>query len=152
MSFMGTNGTRQAAHQSKTQQIDFMLVCGGRGSCTFLLDEALTKQKVMTCEVVLTIAVAWLPNRAACWHSRGSIQWALQSWRWQRHILLTCLLPLLLKATLERVLRDYQLVFFFKFIGVKGKGEFRGRGSTVMSTCLLLCVGMTAMRSISMRG
>lgn len=70
---------------------NFMLVWGGRGSSTFLLDEALTKQKVMTCEVVLTIAVAWLPNRAACWHSCGSIQRVLQSWRWQRHILLTCL-------------------------------------------------------------
>lgn len=50
-----------------------MLVWGGGESCTFLLDEALTKQKVMTCEVVLTVAAAWLPDRAARRHSRGPI-------------------------------------------------------------------------------
>lgn len=45
----------------------------GEKVALFLLDEALTKQKVMTCEVVLTVAAAWLPNRAARRHSRGSI-------------------------------------------------------------------------------
>lgn len=34
-------------------------------SSAFPLDEALTKQKVMTCEVVLTAAAAWVPDCAA---------------------------------------------------------------------------------------
>lgn len=48
-------------------------------SCTFLLDEALTKQKVMTCEVVLTAAAGRLPDRAARQRSRGPLRRAPQS-------------------------------------------------------------------------
>lgn len=36
------------------------MVRGGKKVALFLLDESLTKQKVMTCEVVLTDAAAWL--------------------------------------------------------------------------------------------
>lgn len=46
-------------------------VGGEKSSCTFPLDEALSKQKVMTCEVVLTDAAARLPDRAARRLSRG---------------------------------------------------------------------------------
>lgn len=44
-----------------------------RESCTFLPDEAQTKQKVMTCEVVLTVAAGRLPTGAARLHSCGTV-------------------------------------------------------------------------------
>lgn len=68
LAFTGANGGRQAGESLPSVRdltdVSASVVAGGE-SCTFLLDEALTKQKVMTCEVVLTVAAGRLPDRAA---------------------------------------------------------------------------------------
>lgn len=90
LAFTGANGGRQARSRSHVSGSLRQWRWGGE-SCTFLLDEALTKQKVMTCEVVLTVAAGQLPDRDTRRRSRGPLQRAPQSQTRQRDILLTCL-------------------------------------------------------------